>query len=521
MGQNRLGAASVAARTWRALIAGGALAAVLLLSAEAAAQGPATPSDGAFGDDLDSWVEAYADRHGLPGVSVAVVEDGALVATAAAGGGEEPLTDRSPLPIGSVSKMFTAFAVLQPVDGGRMGLDDPVRLHWPEFEVDDPRADRITVRHLLSHTSGLPSPMLVPPADDLEESAERLADMRLQADPGSSYAYSNPGYWAAARLVEVVSGEPFSDYLDRHLFAPAGMDATRNVEDWDEEELGRVGGHVTAYGAAMGLPEMTRFNTGSGGIVSTAHDMGLWLALQQRGGVAEDGTRLLSEELVAEAQTAQPRAGTYGLGWQHTSTADPARVGHDGSLTRYSSRVDLVPSNGYGVVVLLDSYTPTYQHPFAISTGVIELTEGGDPDPGAPVATIVDAVLGVLALGVLALQALGLRRAPRWALWRRARPAWRFGLRLVPQLLAFLAAVVVFLVLPAVEDNSATPLDAFALWPAAMILLLAAGAGGAVLTLARVWSRIRLRHEDPRGGSAAARESAGGSSGAAQGVPGL
>ena len=447
---------------------------------------------------LDAWLLSYADRHGLPGIAVAVVKDGAIVDAAATGGGQTPLTDRTPLAIGSVSKMFTAFAVLQLVDAGQIGLDDPVRLHWPEFDVDDPRADRITVRQLLSHTSGLPSPTLVPPAHSVEESAARLADMRLQFDPGSSYAYSNPGYWAAARLVEVVSGEPFSDYLDRHVSAPAGMDATRNVETRSSDEPGMDEGHVTAYGTAIALPEMTAFNAGAGGIVSTAHDMGLWLALQQRGGVAEDGTRLLSEDLVTEAQTVQDNAGTYGLGWQHTSTADPARIGHDGSLTRYSSRVDLVPSSGYGVVVLLNSYTPTYQHPFAVSTGVIELSEGRSPAPGAPMATIIDAILGVLTLGILALQIRGLRRAPAWAGRRRHHPAWRFGLRLLPQLLVPALAVTIFLVLPVAEDNSATPLDAFGLWPAAMILLLATGAGGLALTIARFWNRTRRVHSDAR-----------------------
>lgn len=405
---------------------GAALLLTLLLPGGVATAQTTTAAGEPFEDGaLDSWVRSYADRHGLPSIAVAVVKDGALADTAATGDEQEgPITDRTPLAIGSVSKMFTAFAVLQLVDAGRIGLDDPVQRHWAEFEVDDPRADRITVRQLLSHTSGLPSPMLVPPAESVEESAARLADMRLRSDPGGSYAYSNPGYWAAARLVEVVSGEPFSDYLDRHLFDPAGMDDTRNAEMRAADEPGMDAGHVTAYGAALPLPEMTAFNAGSGGIVSTAHDMGLWLAVQQRGGVAEDGTRLLSEDLITEAQTVQDNAGTYGLGWQHTSASEPARIGHAGTLTRYSARVDLVPSSGYGVVVLLDSYTTTYQHPFAISTGVIELTEGRDPELGAPVATIIDAALGVLTLGVLALQILGLRRAPDWAGRRRRHPAW-------------------------------------------------------------------------------------------------
>lgn len=146
-----------------------------------------------------------------------------------------------------------------------------------------------------------------------------------------------------------------------------------------------------------------------------------------------DGTRLLSRVLVSESHTKQPNAGTYALGWQHTSTADPARIGHDGTLTRYSAREDPVPENGYAVAVLLDSYTPTYDHPFAISTGLIDISDGRHPELGTPLATIIDLGLGAVTVIILARGTRGLRRSERWAQKRGEHHWWRRILRLLPQ----------------------------------------------------------------------------------------
>lgn len=284
-----------------------------------------------------------------------------------------------------------------------------------------------------------------------------------------------------------MSGQDFAAYLDQHVFGPLGMTDTRSVLT-SPDEPGLDDGHVTAYGLALPLREMESMYIGSGSVIGTAHDMARWLAMQQRGGVTAVGTRLLSQELITLAQT--PKTGsTYGLGWQATTTSTPARIGHDGSLTRYSARAELVPSSGYGVVVILDSYTTVTKHPFEISSGVIALTEGQTPSAGAPLATIVDAVLGLFTLAVTGLGLLGLRRTRRWVERRREWPAWRFGLRLLPQVVAPVVAVSVFGVLPLLENNSATALDAFGLWPAAMIMLVVTALAGILLTVARLVAR--------------------------------
>lgn len=440
---------------------------------------------------MQRFLDSYVQRHGLSGAQVAVVKDGKPVYEAASGDRGE-VTSRTPMAIASVSKVITAFAVLQLVDRGRIDLDDRVVDELPEFAVDDPRGSAITVRQLLSHTSGLPNPTLVPPANSLRQRVSKLHTIPLSSAPGTAYEYSNLGYHVAARLVEVISGEPFQQYLDRHVFDPLGMRDTYSVVT-KSDTTGMSDGHVTAYGAALPLREMAGMNAGSGGVVSTAHDLALWLAMVQRGGVATDGTRLLSEKLIKESFRRQPAAGSTGLGWQHTSTAQPARIGKDGSLTRYSARIDLVPGSGYAVAVLLNSYTPTFKHPFEISTGVIDIAEGRAATPGPPTATIIDLVLALITVVVAALAVRGAVRHGPWVERRRSFPIWRIALRLLPQLIIPAAAVGVFLVMPAIKNNSATPLDAFGLWPAAMILFLTAAVAGLLLTALRIRGLVMSR----------------------------
>lgn len=449
-------------------------------SAKDASATTAAPRDVDSGAPAE-FVSDYAARHGLPGAAYVVVRDGRVIT----GGATGDVTAQTPMSIGSVAKSFTAFAVLQLVDRGDVDLDDPITDYLPGFSIRSADPSAITVRMLLSHTSGLPNPLITEPTGSLRDDVADIADLDADAQPGTTYGYSNLNYRTLARLVEVESGQGFDTYLHDEVFAPLGMEDTTSVISVDGQ-VGLDSGQVTAYGTALPLPELATDIGGSGGVISTAEDMGAWLAMQQRGGTASDGTRLLSRKLVDESHAKQPNAGTYALGWQHTSTADPARIGHDGALTRYSAREDLVPSTGYAVAVLLDSYTPTYDHPFAISTGLIDIADGADPELGLPVATIIDLVLGAITVLVLVLGVQGLRRSRSWARRRAEHPWWRRILRLLPQAIMPAMAIGLFVGLTLGRGNPATPLDVLGLWPALMIGIAVAGIVGVVVIAARV-----------------------------------
>ena len=180
-----------------------------------------------------------------------------------------PLTAKSNIGIASSTKPFTAFAVLQLVDEGKIKLDDPIVNYLPELKLDDERWEQVTVRHLLSHTSGLPNPIIVAPANTLKEGVKRLYDWKLQSKPGEKYFYSNANYWTLAYLIEKISGIEFNDYLTQNVFLPLGMkDSISAINSGDiTKKLEVPRGYVTLYGTAMPWTELELMFSGSGSII--------------------------------------------------------------------------------------------------------------------------------------------------------------------------------------------------------------------------------------------------------------
>lgn len=441
-------------------------------------------------EKIDAFVTGYLERNGLPGASIAVVQDGATVYENGYGHDSEgnPITAHSRMRIGSVSKSFTAFAVLQLVDAGKVKLDDPVIKYLPELRMNDARFQQVTVRQLLSHTSGMPDPIIVAPANTVAEGAERIRNWELRSDPGTKHAYSNANYWVLAYMVENVSGLAFSDYLHQEIFSPLGMHDSLGTVTTRDPVSGLSSGHVTAYGTAFPWTELEAMTAGAGGVVATASDMGKWLSMLTSDGEGESGEQLVSVELMKEAFSPQPGSERYGLGWSLSAPdVEPARISHSGVLTTFQAQQDIVPSGGYAVAVLLNSFTPTYEHAYAISSGIIQLAEGYEPERKAPQATIIDLSLGIVTLLYAALGIRGILRSKKWAETRRAYPTWKFSLRLVPQLIPALAIGWLFFIVPSLKNNSATTMDAFGLWPAFMLLLAVIFVCGTVLTIARTY----------------------------------
>ena len=250
--------------------------------------------------EIDRFLSAEMKDSAIPGAAVAVTRGDRVLMVRGYGHDStgEAVTGDSLFRIASLSKSFTALAVMQLVDAGLLHLDDPVQDHLPEFQLADPRADQITVRQLLDHTSGL-TDAVVPELSRTQprtptEATTSLRSARLASTPGTSWSYHNPNYQVAARLVEVLSGEPFDRYLRRHILEPAGMASSTSTATDDEPVPGLTEGHVTAYGHAIPAPGLGSFTVGDGGIVSSAADMARWLIVHANGGQAADGTRLVS-----------------------------------------------------------------------------------------------------------------------------------------------------------------------------------------------------------------------------------
>ncbi|MEU8899939.1 serine hydrolase domain-containing protein [Nocardia sp. NPDC048505] len=395
--------------------------------------------EGVAGEAVARVVADFAGKAGYPGVAVAVTQrDRVLYARGygrdSAGG---VVSEGTPMPVASVSKAFTALAVLQLVEAGRVRLDDPVRQHLPEFRLADARGARITVRQLLNQTSGITDQTLreksLPQPESLAEAVVRARQAKLSAEPGAEHAYTNTNFHLAARLVEVSAGVPFAEYLRDRIFRPLGMRDTLSIDQTPRDLPPQVRqGHLYAYGASIARAEPLRFVGGSDGIITTAADLARWLIMQNSGGLAPDGHRLLSAENLALMHEASDPSRSYGLGWQRDSAG---RVRHSGVWFTFTASQLLLPG-GYGIAVLGNSGIGLgNEGTDQLADALARLVTGGAPGSFPPMRPIVDALLvvGTVVCGAFGIRAV--RRARRWANARSGKPLWRTVLRLALQLL--------------------------------------------------------------------------------------
>jgi CubicO group peptidase (beta-lactamase class C family) len=262
------------------LLVGAVLAIILRVFAKRAPAKPVTNS--AAYDAIDAYVEGQMRRLNMPGVSLAIVEGDKIVHLRGFGrarpGGEAP-TPQTPFAVGSLTKSFTALAVMQLVEAGKIELDAPVQRYLPWFRVADPRASaQMTVRHLLNQTSGLPTSSGEIPLADLDDSpgaterqARALSTLVLARPVGSAFEYSNSNYRLLGLIIEAASGESYADYIQEHIFTPLGMSHTTTSQATARQN-GLAVGHQYWFAIPFAAPNMPipRGALAGGGLISSA-----------------------------------------------------------------------------------------------------------------------------------------------------------------------------------------------------------------------------------------------------------
>lgn len=303
------------------------------------------------GDELAARMDAYLaanfPRAGAPGLAVAVVDAGGVRYLRTFG--DCPDAD-APFVVGSLSKSFTAVAVMQLVEQGAVDLDAPASRYAPGYDVPD----EVTVRSLLNQTSGFGA------YDSLAEAA----DGELGETFGA-FSYANANYDLLGRVVEGASGEDYARYLDEHVLEPLGM-ASTTADPARAEALGMVPGHRDWFG----LPVADGFRhaqgdgawggPASGYVASSARDMASYLRMYLNGGMGGDGARVLSADSVRRMfldRVPDPEGDTYyGMGWTSFSWDDGELVlSHDGQVENYTASMCLLPERGIGIVALSDA----------------------------------------------------------------------------------------------------------------------------------------------------------------------
>jgi CubicO group peptidase (beta-lactamase class C family) len=387
---------------------------------------------------VDRFITSEMRAQRLPGLALAITQGGQVLYVKGYGtdGYGKPVTPQTRFFIASVSKSFTALAVMQLVEAGKVDLDAPVQKYLPEFTLADPNvAARITIRHLLNHTSGLNEPgfpdMVLPQPQTIAERVTSLRSARPVAQPGTEYHYFSPNYGTLARVVEVVSGQPFSEYMQEHIFAPLAMENTLNVVTSNEGK--RAGGemlakgHLEIFGMPVAYPEADGYLGGSGGLISTAEDMTHYLIVQNNGGRYQ-GQALLSPASVELMH--KPPAGinsTYAMGWTESISHGKRMLEHNGILSTYSADAILLPDEGIGITLLYNiSSLPT--NTFAapeIRDGLVALLAEQQPKTSWMNVHAWGWITALLTLGGGALAVRSLLRLPRWREKARTTSRWR------------------------------------------------------------------------------------------------
>lgn len=319
---------------------------------------------------LDLWIQEKVAYEAPPSLSIGIVYDQELVWAQGYGRADlesgAPATPDSRYRAGSVTKVFTATAVLQLRDQGRFSLDDPVETLLPGFSVQQPfeHTAQITVRHLLTHTSGLPregafpywTSHVFPSRDELLVSVARQS---LRSPPGETYRYSNLGLALLGALIEQVSGLDYADYMRENVFQPLGMsDSSIGIDPLDDQ---------LATGYMRRTPDRVRrqhdaYPTGglepAAALVTTVGDLARFASLQFREGEA-GGAQILRSSTVREMQRLHfvypSFAGGMGLGFRVAPRDGKTAVSHGGWIGGHRAHLLMVPAEKIAVVAFTNA----------------------------------------------------------------------------------------------------------------------------------------------------------------------
>ncbi len=331
------------------------LIAAVLAAMSSALQADDTPpnDDSGLADRIESALPDHA------GAAVLVIDKGTIIFRQGYGladaEDQTPVAPQTNFRIASVTKQFTATAVMLLVDDGKFSLEDTLDEFFPGFPE---YGKRITVRHLLNHRSGLPDyEDLIPDKTTLQVHDLDVLKMILDTDeplfePGSDYKYSNTGYTLLGLIVEQAADQPFHTFLKDRIFEPVGMDKTVMFVRGLNQVPDRAFGHKKRFGKwTRDDQSLTSAVRGDGGIYSSIDDLAKWIA-------ALDSQQLLSDnathQMFTPTKTNDESIG-YGFGWRIDTFKDQRRIHHTGGTRGFSLCLQRFPDRNAAVVVLINN----------------------------------------------------------------------------------------------------------------------------------------------------------------------
>lgn len=445
--------------------------------------------------EIDAFVDARMEALRIPGVAIAIIEDGEIIHAKGFGvtrEGGEAVTADTLFQIGSISKPFTATAIMKLVEAGEIGLDDPVVDHLPWFRTSDAaQSAQITIRHLLAHRSGISTfdgnhnqDGGSGDAKAMEDAVRDLSRISLSAPPGEIFQYSNANYQILGVLIETVTGEPFER-------------ATRTLILGDAYPQTNFNRDLRGYRYWLGAPRLFTGETGrailaQGGVQTSANELAAFLQGFMRG-----DRSILAPETLAEMMTpyAEDDAMPYGLGWMRVEFPDHSLVFHTGSNPGFAAIAGFSPDASFGFVVLANANQSFgIRNVESLTRGVGDLVMGRPPRPvSPPLSERISALLVYTTPIILVL--LTLHFGWKWlngkfrSVFPRSQPLDALWRLVLPSLIL---AGIAFCLLVAIPQMNGAPMSAISRFNPDLGLALQAG-GYLALALAVLRPVVRLR----------------------------
>ena len=315
----------------------------------------ATPP--ARADRVDDYIKSQMAEHRIPGVALEIIQDGKVVKTAAYGLAnvelKVPTKPETVFEIGSVTKQFTAAGILLLAQEGKLSVDDKIRQHLK----NTPAAwTNVTIRHLLTHTSGIKSYTGLPGFQiwrhlTQEQFIAAIGKEPMESEPGSAWKYCNTGFNLLGYIIENVSGKSYWDFMSQRVFQPCGMDATTNrVASLIIPN--RASGYEQAEHVWINRDSDLTEVFSAGAIASTVGNLAQWNA-------ALEGESILNAASKAQmwtpAKLTNGKATKYGFGWFVDTVEGHKNIGHGGSTSGFSASIQRFPDDKLAVIILTNT----------------------------------------------------------------------------------------------------------------------------------------------------------------------
>ncbi|MGE6259805.1 serine hydrolase domain-containing protein [Heyndrickxia sporothermodurans] len=359
---------------------------------------------------IDNYVENYLEKQRVPGASIAIVHRNDIVysnAWGVTGESEEKVTTETPFTIGSISKSLTALAIMRLIEEGTIHLDDPVQKYIPWFTLKDKQASsQITIKNLLTQTSGISTYSGLSISDReskddaIKKNVEGLSNVKLTATLGEKHQYSNANFLILGALIEEVTNQTYSEYMEKQVFLPLGMKYAAA-----DHSIAYKKGYLSGYQSWFGFPRKSTVTYDNGGapygyITASATDMVQFIRLFSE----QNSNDFLSKQTMnlytePHVQTRENRY--YGLGVRISNpNSKEEMIWHSGSTPDSHAEVFFIPKSGFGGVILTNkNHILEEEELIYLKQGIINILNGEEPvDVPKYIPTVQLIMTGILCL---------------------------------------------------------------------------------------------------------------------------